>query len=147
MANTDNNTIALQISSTSGYYEAAALSTIVPGMLLGRSNNRTVRPHQNNAGPAENMYAMEAAYQGKGISDSYATNERVYTRICRPGDVVLAWVSHTAPILEGQFLMSLGGTGGYLTVVSAAEVGGVLAVLLEEYLDEPTPTRKMIQIV
>ena len=151
--NTDNNTIALQVSTTSGYYEGICWDDdIIPGMLLLRQPAGFVAPHSLKGDPAENLYAMEAGYHGRGISDPYVQNERVYTRICRSGDVVLSWVVHlTLGIVEGSFLMSFGsGTGeGSLTSFGQVEVekGGVLAVLLEAYIESPVPTRKMIQIL
>jgi hypothetical protein len=152
MANTDNNTIALQVSTTSAYYEAYCYNdAITPGMLCMRFDANTITPHSNNAGAAENMYALEDGYQGRTIDDSYQAGDRVYTRICRSGDVVLAWVRNALPLAMGAFLMSHGGGtlagNGHLTNITTPEVGGVLAVLLEDYTDEPNPVRMMVQIV
>lgn len=150
MANTDNNTIALQVSNNGGYYEAYCYDDdIMPGMLLSRLANNFVTPHPVSGGPAEKMFAVEAGYHGRGISDAYVQNERVYTRICRPGDVVLAWLQGAAPMLMGIFLMSngLGAYDGYLIAAGGTDVGGIVAVLLEDYTEEPNPARRMVQIV
>ena len=154
MANTDNNTIWLKVDGTYGYYEpyVQSPSTVTPGMLLIRTpapGTDIVRPHDTTGGTAERLFAGEAGYHGRTMDDVYATGERVYSRVLRSGDLVLAWVNNTLPIVSGTFLMSYGDTvPGVLTLATGTiDVSGIIGLLVDEYPGGDVTTRQIVQIV
>jgi hypothetical protein len=146
MASSDNNTIQLQIGITSPYKEFyAAVTAVTPGMLLKRLSEFDARTHNNAGGDAERLFAVENPYQGGDIYTNYAVGDRMMCRICRPGDVVLAWVTNAVALPFGNFLQSNG--DGTLTVSGTSNPEGIVAVLDEAYTDEPNPARVKVQIM
>jgi hypothetical protein len=128
MANTDNNTIALQVSRGSQYLELIAEEAIVPGMLIKQTQvaaeSKAIK-HDTADGLAENLFAVENVYYGKTIYDVYDIDSRVMIRSLRSGDVVLAWVGAGVALTFGEFLGSFGDGTLY------ASSSGAIAVSLE----------------
>jgi hypothetical protein len=153
MANIDNNTIWLKVDGTYGYYEPYVQTgeTVTPGMLLIRTpapGTDLVRPHDSLGGSAERLFAGEAGYHGRTMDDVYVAGERVYSRVLRSGDLVLAWVQSATPIVSGSFLMSNGGAvPGTLTLSSTPDVSGIIGILVDDYTSEPASARQQVQIV
>lgn len=117
MANTDNNTIQLSVGASSPYIEAIAGNTILPGQLLQFTSIGTVIQHNVAVGPAERLFAVENVYRGGTIEDYYYAGDTVLIRVCRPGDIILAWLtSNLASLPAGEYMHSHGATDpGYLS--------------------------------
>jgi hypothetical protein len=156
VAYSDNNTIALKIDSIGGagssYDEVGCTVAITPGHLCemadDNSGGRIVRPHSSSGHPAEKMFAVENGYVGGGISDVYAIGERVYLRICRPGDLVLAWLAGTVgTTYVGQYLTSnADGTLRFYSEVTD-EPGCIVCVAYEKITNTGSDQRIAIRIV
>ncbi|KKM63752.1 hypothetical protein LCGC14_1508320 [marine sediment metagenome] len=105
-----------------------AVSTAVavtPGALMERVGGAaTVRVHSTEGGIVEKLFALEDAFQGKGINDDYgAAGVPVMLWSPVPGERVYALTDQTSAvsIAIGDFLVSHGdGTLTPLTVTSAA---------------------------
>jgi hypothetical protein len=117
MANTDNNTIELKISSDSPRLELTNLSShIYPGFLLERDGPGGCRRGPAEGLPAQAIFAIENKAIGGGIEEIedniYDTGDRVIARLCRRGDWVLAYLINGAGEGEtsvGTYLISKGG--------------------------------------
>jgi len=81
---------------------------ITPGMLLGVNADGKVAVHSVAGGPAEKMFAIEDALQGKGIDDDYADGDFVRCWVAGRGDEVNALLTESQTIGVGDFLESAG---------------------------------------
>jgi len=88
--------------------EARAAAIIKPGMLLAQNADGAVIPHSGAAGPAERAFALEDALQGRTIDTDYAVGELVGFVLCKPGDVVYAYLSGGEKVNPSSFLNSNG---------------------------------------
>lgn len=159
---TVDNTIMLSLNeSMAKYCEGISDdSVIMPGHLL------TIFPPTSGSRPfvkrtvsASNtlmkMFAVENTRHGKTIDDAYASGDLVMYRVCRPGDVIMAWVrTHAAyPISIGTFLTRSSGTGyGNLMSIDDHDItilypGGVVAIALEAVTGDVTSRLIKVQIV
>lgn len=107
--------------------EAIAAGTITPGMLIMLQSTGKVVAHNDLGGIAERAFATEDALQGRTIDDDYAATERVNFALCKPGDVVYAWLAGGYISAIGDHLVSNGdgtlspaGSGGYAQIVAVA---------------------------
>lgn len=107
--------------------EAVAAGAITPGMLITQDNAGKVVAHGTAGGWAEKNFAVEDALQGKTIDDAYASGDRVSSVLCKPGDVVLAWLSGGENADTSEFLTSNG--DGTLKVATSTDIR--IAVPLE----------------
>lgn len=121
----ENNTIALNISGSSPYIEGIARAVISPGMLLKRP---VFVPHNNEEAAAEPIFAVENIYEGLTIDDDYAIGSIVYARVCRPGDIILAYIGGVFPSVTGASLDSNG--DGSLRVIATPAPGAIIAKAL-----------------
>lgn len=113
--------------------EATAGAVITPGMLVALSavvaaavNQQTVVPHSVAGGPAEMMFALEDALQGRTIRDNYAVGELVGIVMAEKGDVVYAFLAAGESVDAGDQLAS-DGAGA----LEPAASGTPIAVALE----------------
>lgn len=89
----------------------AGAATIKPGHLVMMSSATAVLVHGTAAANAAKTFALERGEMGKGVTDAYASGDRVKVGHFRPGDRVQARVAAAAPaIAAGDFLES-NGTG------------------------------------
>jgi hypothetical protein len=90
--------------------EAKAAAAITPGMLIyfnGTAN--TVAKHNHASGPVHPpMFALEDELQGKGITDAYATGDKVQCWIAQRGERVLALLADGEHVEIGDRLASNG---------------------------------------
>ena len=151
-----NNTIALKMDMVGGagstYDESICTVAITPGFLCEANDEgqggRRVRPHSTSGHPAENLFAVEEAYQGRGIGDAYAIGERVYLRIGRPGDLVLAWLDSLVPkTFVGQFLTSNGDGQLRFYEESTDEPGCIVCTAYEQLENTGSDQRIAVRIV
>lgn len=145
MANTDNNTIQLSISSQTPLIEGTTTTDILPGMLLEQTSGWPT----NNLQPYKfgykqrcvPLFAVEDLYDGRDINATYLVGSRVYARHCRGGDVVLAWLASGEVAEIGSFLAS--GTNGTLVVGlnEFIEPAALVGVALEAVSSGGQPAR------
>lgn len=132
------NTIKIN-NHSDNFEEYVADAAILPGTLLELNTDNEVKVHATaggNVGPK--MFALEDAFQGKGIDDAYAAGDRVRVWFPSPGDIVLAILADGQDVAEGTLLESNG--AGYLTAHSADEASvlpnvqsnPIVAISLEE---------------
>jgi hypothetical protein len=96
------------------FEEFTAAAAITPGMLVEQTPGAaTIRKHATSGGNAIPMFAIEDAKQGKGITDDYATGDKVQVWIPQRGDVVYALLADEQNIAIGDDLESNG--LGFLT--------------------------------
>lgn len=89
--------------------EGIASGTVSPGMLLERTNAaNTMKAHATSGGKAQTLFAVEDELQGNTVSDDYATTKRMFAKIFRPGDQVLARCANGQNLALGDFLCSNG---------------------------------------
>lgn len=113
------NTIKIN-NHSDNFEEYVADAAILPGSLLELNTDNEVKVHATaggNVGPK--MFALEDAFEGKGIDDAYAAGDRVRVWFPSPGDIVLAILADGQDVAEGTLLESNG--SGYLTAHSADE--------------------------
>ena len=137
---TANNTIVLSVNEDRAPYKEykAAVAGIKPGHLIKLNDAAvdTVRLFNRGAGKsASKMFAVENTRYGKTIDDAYSLGDKVYARICRSGDVVMAWLKTVdSEIGYGGYLCA-SDTAGFLvnhleTEVTTIESKGMIAVSL-----------------
>jgi len=102
------------------FEEALAGGAITPGMLLAREADGDVIVHATAGGWTEKAFATEDALQGKTVDDAYASGARVSFVICKPGDIVYAWLSGGENADQSEFLTSNG--DGTLKVASSTDI-------------------------
>jgi hypothetical protein len=143
----ENNTIALKISPNSPYIEATAVTAITPGklcLLSGAAGN--ARVHNDAEGPGERLFAVENIYKGQTINDDYEIGSRVMLRICRPGDLVLAWWTGVSEPELG-FVLTSDGAGNLKEPTVALQIGGLYAVVAENPINWTSPERIAVRIL
>lgn len=133
-----HHTICLDVGSTSPYLEmeSGTATPIRPGYLLHQQlETEKVTISTLGEPRPEKLFAVENPYSGKTVSDTYAQDERVMLRICRPGDVVFGWLSEleVGALSAGDFFMD-GGNGGLVVapVVPVSPDDNYVAVCLED---------------
>lgn len=99
--------------------EARAGGAIRPGDLIDVNSSGKVVKHPTAGGWAEKAFALEDALQGRSIDDNYAADELVSFTICKPGDIVYAWLSGGEVTTLDDFLTSNG--DGALKVASSTD--------------------------
>jgi len=100
--------------------EARAGGAIRPGDLIDQASTGKMLKHPTAGGWAEKAFALEDALQGNGIDDNYATDDLVSFTICKPGDIVYAWLSGGETVTLDDFLTSNG--DGALKVASSTDI-------------------------
>ena len=134
-----------------------AVSTAVavtPGALMERVGGAaTVRVHSTEGGIVEKLFALEDAFQGKGIDDDYdAAGVPIMLWNPVPGERVYALMDQTSgeTVAIGDFMVSHGdGTLAPLTVTSADVTefpNSIVGVALEAGV-AGTDLRVLVQIV
>lgn len=126
MATQTPNRILL-IGDQSRHEEAVAAAAIKPGHLIKLTTAGEVVVHATAGGHAEKAFALEDALQGKTIDQDYAHEDLVSYALCKPGDVVYAWLKWGENAAVGSLLVSNG--DGSLQVLASSEVA--LAVSLD----------------
>lgn len=106
-------TVFLKDNDGSVKKEAIASGSVLPGMLLERTNaaTDTVKAHAQSGrrtGPI--LVAIEDELQGNDIADTYATTTRVFFKAVKPGDEVVLRVLNGVNVTKGALLTS-DGTG------------------------------------
>ena len=113
---------------------------ITPGHLIERTSAALVQKHSTAAGPAEKLFALEDAEQGKGITDAYAISVPIKTWKPIPGERVYAIHDATSggALTIGEFVESAGdgtvrGYTGAVSVSGGLEAGPnvIIGVALE----------------
>lgn len=88
-------------------HEAAA--AITPGMLLQLNSTNKVQAHASSSGSVTPpMFALEDELQGKGITDNYASGDRVQVWVAQRGEVVNALLTDGENVSIGDKLASSG---------------------------------------
>lgn len=119
--------------------EKVAAGTITPGMLVERTSDDKVQAHSIAGGPANPLFAIEDAPQGKTKTDNYFVDDKVLLWKPVPGERVEAIADDdtNTSIAIGDFLESDG--GGRLRKLSPVQssagiaefAANVVAVALE----------------
>jgi hypothetical protein len=133
MAYVDNNTIQLDVSSSSPYVEGivGAAGPIIPGMVMQLEADGTYGPA---TGTSQTIFAIENTYDGNTIvaPREYNDGDRVMARHCRTGDIVLGILEDAAVVDVGDFLrvvdpgvLRLAGIGYQVFGVALEAVSGV----------------------
>lgn len=117
----------IHLLGTGRHEEGRAAAAITPGHLLILDSNGKVAVHDDEAGPAERLFALEDALQGRSITDDYKEDEVVGFVVAAPGDVVYAFLAGGEDVDAGDFLTSNG--DGTLKKLSNGDVP--IAVALE----------------
>jgi hypothetical protein len=108
------------------HLELTAAAAITPGMLIMRTSANKVQAHNVSAGPAQKMFALEDAYQGRTISQAYdaTTNKHVICWLPTPGDRVNAILDDASgtTVAIGDFVESAGDGRVKKSTVSSAGV-------------------------
>jgi hypothetical protein len=119
MANTDNNTIGISISSTSPYIEGIVngAEPVMPGEILQLQPDGTYAAAPIADTPSQRNFATENVYSGGTIDDVYLQNSRIMIRSCRGGDIVLAWLAPGQTVLVGDWLAPEAGSGSLVNSV------------------------------
>jgi len=132
MAYVDNNTIQLDVSSSSPYIEGivGTYGTIIPGYVIQLESDGTYGPA---AGTSQTIFAIENIYDGNPIVSpiAYDVGDRVMARHCRAGDRVLGILDDAAVVSVGDFLrvvapgrLQITGVGYQVVGVALEAVGG-----------------------
>lgn len=100
--------------------EAYAQAALTPGHLVELTATGKVQKHSVAGGPAECLFAIEDALQGRGINTAYAANELVSLAIPRKGDVVYVWLSGGESADPSEYLTSNG--DGTFKVASSTDI-------------------------
>lgn len=90
-------------------------ATITPGMVLAFSGGNLI-PH-GTSGAISRKIALEQNFVGKGVTDTFASGERVPYADCSPGTVVWAHLASGQNVSRGAALMSNG--AGFLTAATS----------------------------
>lgn len=90
------------------FEEGTAAGTITPGHLVAQDSSGNYVVHPAADGPAEKLFALEDALQGKTISDDYSSGDRVFMVVAAPGDIVYAWLSGGESVTPNEYLASNG---------------------------------------
>lgn len=102
--------------------EKIANAILTPGHLVERMSTDKVKKHASAGGSANALFAIEDAYQGKKITEDYASAALVMLWRPVPGEQVNAIAKDT--IVIGDFVES-GGDGTLRKYVSPAS-GGIV---------------------
>lgn len=127
------------------FEEYDAVAAITPGMLLELTSAGEVQAHSNSGLNAPRIFALEDVYQGKGINDDYAADDKVRTWVPTPGCQVLGLLADGENVAIGDFVESNGdgmlkkhvadvesfesGEAGAITVYPEQIVGQVLEAI------------------
>lgn len=144
MANTDNNTIQLDISSSSKYLEAMSNSVVdvFPGELMEYTSDGKVTTHSIADGTQNSIFAVENSYSGSDIYTPYVIATRVMMRQCRKGDRVLAVLAPGNTTVIGSLLSSSG--DGSLKLAQANPIDGSVAGVATEAVTAVTDSEYII---
>lgn len=144
-----NNTVQLSISEESPYIEGiAGEDTIAPGHLMKLNADGTYVRHNDADGAAEPLFAVENIYKGEGpefLVYPYNTGDRVLMRLCRPGDILLAFLEALQSVTPTDYLVSNG--NGNLIPPTAPEPGSIIGSPVESVSTGPIGTRIKIYII
>jgi hypothetical protein len=131
MGATGRRTIAVKTNSFRK--ERTAAAALSPGNLLTYDSNGKVKKHASAGGPAGAIFAIENDVEGQGVSDAYASADRVQYHSFNKGDEVLALIANGEAIAIGDLLVSDG--SGSLKERTADSTGAVeedvIAIALE----------------
>ena len=144
MANTDNNTIMLQVKGNEVRTEKYVATAIMPGMLLKLSSTDRYNPHNIADGAAQKIFGTENIYMGGTIDDEYAIDSRVFAWHPRSGDIVLAWLAAGVSCSVGNFLSSNG--DGTLNLIAAPVPGSIVGIALENITGGGSNARIRVEI-
>jgi hypothetical protein len=113
------------------FEEFTAAAAIYPGMLVEQTPSAaTIRKHATSGGNVTVVcFAIEDALQGKGITDAYATGDKVQVWYPVSGDVVYALVADEQNIAIGDELESNG--AGFLTKHTVKSWGSADSMIAE----------------
>ena len=100
--------------------EVQAAAAVTPGMLLELTTAGYVQAHSSSGQNVFPYFALENELEGGGISDAYATGDKVKVWIPGRGDVVHALLADGENAAIGNFVESNG--DGYLKVHAADEM-------------------------
>jgi hypothetical protein len=114
------NTIILRGDSFTRREEPAN-TTITPGMICDFAANDRLIPHGTSGGYAPRLVALECDAIGNGVSDNYASGDRVFLADCAPGVVFWAHLASGQNVARGAYLMSDG--AGFLTARTSTNIG------------------------
>lgn len=112
--------------------EREANAAITPGMLIELMSTNKVRAHATSEGNVTpRMWALEDELQGDGITDAYASGDRVQCWISQPGEEIYALLADGEDASIGEKLVSNG--NGYLKCWSgdSAHEENIVAIALE----------------
>lgn len=143
MANTDNNTISLHVASISKYLERECVGTdIIPGRFV------KIVPdgfsYANAGSISSPTVAVENPYTDEGIGSAYEVGEKVYARVCLPGDEVLAWLKDGDTVTEGNALFP--SDWGILSTDHSPTIDITVAVSLENVTASGSDIRIRVEV-
>lgn len=98
----------IQLIGEGRHEEGRAAGTITPGHLIAFNSAGNLVVHPTAAGPAERLFALEDALQGRGIDDNYVSGELVSYGVQSQGDVVFAILSAGEHCTPNEYLTSNG---------------------------------------
>lgn len=114
--------------------EGLASEAITPGHLvdyvLSGGDTGQFRKHPTASGNAAPMFAVESMTPDRSVATTavdtpYADGETMRVAMCRPGDLVYAWVPASASaIVKGNFLVSNGDGTLKILAAQATNEGG-----------------------
>lgn len=127
MSSVAGNPTRIHLLGSGREEEFKAAGAIKPGHLIKIDSSGEAVVHATAGGPAEKLFAIEDALQGKTIAHSYADDDKVFAVLAAPGDVIYSWVSGGENIVIGDLLTSNG--DGTLKEATGADIR--IAVALE----------------
>lgn len=109
MAKSAPTTIILKAEQHMVQNEAVAGGAITPGHLVALNTSGQVVVHPTAGGTSpEKAFAIENDARGHGITDAYASGDRVRYAVCPPGVEVYAILTTSQTITVGDVLESAG---------------------------------------
>jgi len=113
---------------------AAAASSVYPGMLVLRDSNGDVNVHNTEGGYAERAVAAEDALQGDVVSTVYTAENILTFLLLVPGSEFYGLLASGENVSDGDKVVS-GGDGTFVAesnVSSGTTVRQIMAIVLED---------------
>lgn len=121
-----NRNYTIQLGGSFERAEAIANAAILPGMLVELMSTSRVKPHATANGAAETAFAVENRMAGSGITDTYASGDKVQYNIIQRGGRVYCRIANGQTVVSGDKLVSNG--DGYLKKYTPEASAAVLPV-------------------
>lgn len=126
--------------------EGVAGGTVKPGHLVALNSDGEIVVHPTSGGPAEALFALEDALQGRTIDTAYAADDVVAIVVAEKGDVVYAWLNVGESVAKGDYLVSNG--DGTLQKRSSSEIAVAVSLDTLNLSDsEHAPERIRVRVL